>query len=379
MSAERIIIAGDICPLNRNSPLFQSGDKEGLFHDLLPEFEAASLVVANLECPLIQQPRPIRKTGPVLGAGSSCIGGFSPFHVLGLANNHILDHGPQGLESTIRTCRGAGIETFGAGPTLSAAREIRVLRAGALRIGFLGMAEHEWSIAGDGKPGANPLDPIDYVRNIQRHRETFDFLVVLLHGGTEHYPYPSPDLLNIARFLVEQGAGAVICQHSHCAGCYESYRGGHIVYGQGNMLFDSPGKSAAWREGFLVRLSIHPDLSSDFEAIPFIQSREELGARRMVPDREQHFLKALSNRSQDLADERKIREHWLSYCQKHKKFCLEAAFGHGPLFSKLDRTGLFLKMLHSERDFLELASNLRCEAYRELILTVLEQHLDNRS
>jgi Bacterial capsule synthesis protein PGA_cap len=375
MPVETIIIAGDICPLNRNLTLFQSGDTKKLFGDLLPDFESASLVVANLECPLIQQPRPIRKTGPVLGAETSCIAGLSPIDVLGLANNHILDHGPQGLESTLRTCRSAGIETFGAGPNLSAARQIHVRRVGAIRIGFLGMAEHEWSIASHEKAGANPLDLIDYVRNVQQQRNTFDFLVVLLHGGTEHYPFPSPELMNMARFLVEQGAQAVICQHSHCAGCHESYRGGHILYGQGNMLFDSPGKAAPWQEGFLVRLSIHPDLSSDFEAIPFIQSREAAGARRMAPDREEHFLKALSNRSQALADEEMVREQWLNYCRKHKKFCLEAAFGHGPLFSKLNRKGLLLKMLHSERDFLELASNLRCEAYRELILTVLEQHL----
>ena len=35
------------------------------------------------------------------------------------------------------------------------------------------------------------------------------------------------------RFIIEQGARMVICQHSHCAGCYEKYQNGHIIYGQG--------------------------------------------------------------------------------------------------------------------------------------------------
>ena len=77
-----------------------------------------------------------------------------------------------------------------------------------------------------------------------------------MHGGNEGYPYPSPRLMDTCRFLVEQGANAVICQHSHCVGCYEEYRGGHIVYGQGNLIFDASIPPPGWNEGVLVRLHI---------------------------------------------------------------------------------------------------------------------------
>ena len=33
------------------------------------------------------------------------------------------------------------------------------------------------------------------------------------------------------------GADVVLCQHSHCIGCYEQYEGAHILYGQGNFHF----------------------------------------------------------------------------------------------------------------------------------------------
>ena len=37
--------------------------------------------------------------------------------------------------------------------------------------------------------------------------------------------------------MAENGADVVICQHSHCIGCYEEYQGCYILYGQGNFHF----------------------------------------------------------------------------------------------------------------------------------------------
>ena len=111
-----IIIGADICPIGGNQPYFKAGDGVSLFHDLLPEFEGADLVVANLECPLIEQKAPIMKTGPVFGESSACINGIKQagIDVLCLANNHIMDHGAAGLENTLKVCAKAGISTIGA-------------------------------------------------------------------------------------------------------------------------------------------------------------------------------------------------------------------------------------------------------------------------
>src|SRR5687768_13229970 len=107
----RILIGGDVCPIGDNAALFRSADAESLFDDLLQDFNAADLVIANLECPLIERPTPILKTGPVFGESSTCINGVraAGIDVLGLANNHIFDHGAPGLENTLRVCEKAGI------------------------------------------------------------------------------------------------------------------------------------------------------------------------------------------------------------------------------------------------------------------------------
>ena len=142
------------------------------------------------------------------------------------------------------------IPTVGVGRNLEEARRIWIQDLGGIRVGILAMAQHEFSIATSDSPGANPLDLIDFIRNVAAQRQNFDYLIVILHAGNEGYPYPSPRLMETCRFLVEQGAGAVICHHSHCAGCWEEYGGGYIAYGTGNFIYDSPGRRACVERGF---------------------------------------------------------------------------------------------------------------------------------
>jgi len=222
-----ILITGDTCPIGRNQGFFQRGNTMSLLNDLRPEFEKADISVVNLECPLIQKEAPIEKCGPNLGAPVDCANGLKAMgiDVVGLANNHIMDHGPQGLWITIKALGEHGIAHVGAGENVDKARKILVREVHGIRIGIFAVAEHEFGIATKNAPGANPLDVIDFVRNINEHRSEFDKLIVLVHGGNEHYQYPRPGLMDICRFYVEQGASAVICQHSHCVGCMETYQG----------------------------------------------------------------------------------------------------------------------------------------------------------
>ena len=129
-----VIIGGDVCPIRRNQPFFKKGDAKGIFNDLLVEFEKADLSVVTLECPLINKNTPILKCGPVLGVESDCINSLTQakIDILNLANNHIMDHGPIGLRSTLDICAEAGISTVGAGKNLEEARQILIKKIGKI-------------------------------------------------------------------------------------------------------------------------------------------------------------------------------------------------------------------------------------------------------
>ncbi len=377
MRETRIIIGGDVCPTKRNAEYFCKGDAQTLFNDLSEEFAAADLAVANLECPLIERESPITKTGPVLGAPVEAVKGISrsPIHCVGLANNHILDHGTPGLDSTLRACASAGVRTFGAGKNLEEARRMLIVKAGPLRIGLLGASEQEWSIATENSPGANPVDLIDLARTLNCQRDDVDFSIVLLHDGAEYYPLPSPRLRKVCRFLIDQGAGMVVCQHSHCAGAYEAYRQGHVIYGQGNLISDFPGRDSTWHEGFLIRLSLGPDLRARWEPVPYRQSNPSPGARRMSAEKEQAFLQGLAERSQAITDDRFVARQWQQFCRRQRHGLMSFVLGHGRLLRRLNRNGAVVKHVHGKQRLREIKNCVVSDTNREVFLEVLDQYL----
>jgi len=375
----QIVVGGDVCPSNSDASSFIGGDASAIFHDLLDDIRSADLSIVNLECPLTDVDSPIAKCGPHLRASTSCIAGLKDagIHVLNMANNHILDHGAQGLESTLRIAESAGIAAVGAGRNREEARRILIRKVGDMRIGILCVAEHEFSIAGVDSPGANPLDLIDIVRNITAHREEWGFLVVLLHGGNEGYPFPSPRLMDTCRFLVEQGAGAVICQHSHCVGCYEEYRGGHIVYGQGNLVFDGSVidrsfKDGPWTEGVLVDLRVTADCASSMRLLPYTQSRAEIGARKLGGTAADDLLHAVEERSARLRDKEFVQAEWHRRCKEQSQWYLSRVLGYRRL-GRLLRCFDIVKCLYSPFDLRVLENTIRCETHREALETVLEE------
>jgi poly-gamma-glutamate synthesis protein (capsule biosynthesis protein) len=260
---------------------------------------------------------------------------------------------------------------------LAEARRILVRDAGGVRVGVLAMAEHEFSIATADTPGANPLDVIDFVRNVAENRGRFDFLVVLLHGGPEFLTAPTPRLKDTCHFLVEMGAGAVVVQHPHAQGGYEHYRGGYIVYGQGALVMDEQIYSnlGSFHRGVVVALSVDRDGSSSMNLIPFVQSNPGPGARRMQTQQAEEFLGNLDARSRSILDDGFIREEWRRFCNKRKHSYMGTLLGHGRLVRWANRGGLLASVLYNKRRLLGTRNVVSCEAHREAIETILKEGL----
>ena len=97
-------IGGDIVPTEDNRAEFAAGDMAALLGDrLYDRLMAADHRIFNLETPLTDAPSPIVKAGPNLSAPCACANGLRNLRptALCLANNHVMDHGPQGLSSTV--------------------------------------------------------------------------------------------------------------------------------------------------------------------------------------------------------------------------------------------------------------------------------------
>lgn len=271
MLSDYILIGADLVPTKSNIDLFTTGNRTELIGtDLDKIMEEARYRIFNLEVPLTDIEEPILKQGPNLIAPTKTIEGYKALGVdlFTLANNHILDQNKQGLQSTICTLDNAGISHLGAGKNLAEAAASYVFSFCGKQIGIYACAEHEFSIATENTVGANPFDPLWSLDHVAELKRNVDFVIVLYHGGKEHYRYPSPNLQKICRRLVDKGADLVICQHSHCIGCEEKYKDGTVVYGQGNFIFDDS-DNECWQTAMLVML----DNRFQISYIPLVKVR----------------------------------------------------------------------------------------------------------
>lgn len=369
-----LLIGADLCPIEGNQPYFIRGDAESLFHDLLPVMAEADLVVANLEGPFIDRPTPIRKTGPTFGYPASCLNGITAagIDVLALANNHILDHGERGLRHTLVSCAELGVATVGAGENLDEAGRLLIREVAGVRVALMAVAEHEFSIAGRDRWGANPLDMIRFVRTVRAQRKEYDHLIVLYHGAAEFHA-PTPRVQERCRFMIEEGATAVIVQHPHTLGGVETWQGGHIVYGQGALVMDEAiyRERASFHEGFLVRLRVERGPGSQMDLLPFRQSVPVPGARRLTGDDEMRFREGLDARSRAIADPSFVRAEWQEYCGEIRRGALSSLLGHGPILRRLNFGDWLTRRLDRSGRLLGVRNMVLCETHREKLETLL--------
>lgn len=371
MTTARLIIGADIVPTKSNLSHFENGDAVHLLGgELLNIIGQAEYRIFNLEAPLTDVENPILKCGPHLIAPQTAVNGYKAIgaDLLTLANNHILDQGVEGLASTCQLLDKAGIAYLGVGNTPEEAAKPYILSSGDCRIGVYACAEHEFSIVTEDSPGANPFDPLESFDHLVELKERCDYLVVLYHGGKEHYRYPSPNLQKVCHKLVDKGADLVLCQHTHCVGCEEKYKSGIIVYGQGNFLFDYS-ESEFWNTGLLVQ--VNNDLSVSY--LPLVKRNEVV--RLAAGDEAAKIMAGFEARSQEIQTPGVVAQRYMEFAREMRDNYLMNISGRKNILfrilNKLSGHQLAIWGLRNRYPPQALASienYLDCEAHRELFL-----------
>lgn len=371
----KILVAGDFCPTERLKPIVESGDYHSIFCEVEPIIKSADYSIVNYECPaVLGNYPPIEKCGPNLSSSPKGIEAikYAGFNIATLANNHIMDFGVPGLMDTVSLCSQYNIDTVGVGKNLEDASKILYKRKDGETLAIINCCEHEFSIADEKSAGANPLTPIQQYYKIKEAKQNAGYVLVIVHGGTEHYNLPTPRMKETYRFFIDIGADVVVNHHQHCYSGYELYNGKYIFYGLGNFCFDKgEQKCNFWNEGYVLKLNFNDSI--DFEMIPYIQCAENPTIDFNVD------INAFNNKVKELNTlitndtllkksfnnmiELKENGYFNSlqpYCNKYLK----------ALYSK----GL-LPSFFSVFWYRYILAIFRCEAHRDIILHALESKL----
>lgn len=250
----KMLILGDVVPTYVTDPIFKKQDVKTLFGDTVSLFEGNDVNFVNLECALTECDAAIKKFGPNL---KGCIETAEVLasvgvNVCGLSNNHVYDFGREGIVDTLAALSRNGIRYTGYGENYADSRRDLIIEKNGERVAVVAVCEHEYSYALPDRMGSRPYDEMTFPDIVKAKAEN-DCVIVIYHGGKEHCRYPSPRLRKLCQAMAECGADAVICQHSHCIGCYEKYKGCDILYGQGNAHFVKPHDLQSWKDGLAVR------------------------------------------------------------------------------------------------------------------------------
>ena len=254
----KILIAGDFCPRDRVAEAFEREEYASVLSGVRDVIGKADYSIVNFECPVVTgKARPIEKQGPNLKCtpkGTEAIK-YAGFSCVTLANNHFLDFGDEGVSETISSLEALGLDHVGGGMNSRDASRILYKDICGNRIAIINCCEHEFSIATETTAGSNPLNPIQQYYAIKDARKDADKVLIIVHGGHEHWQLPSPRMVETYRYYIDAGADVVVNHHQHCYTGYEIYQGKPIFYGIGNFCFDLPSQHAGkWTEGYMVTI-----------------------------------------------------------------------------------------------------------------------------
>lgn len=209
-------------------------------------FDEADYAVANLEGPVTPVRRPPEKSidfqfdpAVVSALQETGIDAFSQ------ANNHALDQGNGGYQDSVSALRQAGFLVFGHqvddGDISFATTTIK-----GLRVAFLG-----WNITD------NPMNREAAARAIAHAKSQSDELIAFMHWGNEYQDNASPEQIDTAHWLIDQGVDVVMGGHPHWVEGIATYKNKPIFWSLGNFVFDQD-FSTKTKQGLAVTLRIDP-------------------------------------------------------------------------------------------------------------------------
>lgn len=367
----KIGFTGDFCPWLRVENEFKANNWQSLFQEVKPFFDENDLNVLDLECPLTTTNDSIEKTGPHIKAHpeTATILNHLNCELVATANNHFKDYGWKGMQETYETLTKHKISWLGSGPNFDEASKTFYWKKEDVTIAFINVTENEWTTTQDETPGCHPEDLAANFYKIQEAKKAADFVVVIAHGGHEHYELPSPRMKKWYRFYVDAGAHAVVAHHTHIISGYEVYNEAPIFYSLGNFCFDWEGlRNKPWNKGMMVRLGFEKSKPITFEMQFVSQNNDAVGLSLLNEDAKKAMLEHLEKLNAIIADDKLLEAEFKKYAETWKPVMNTWIQPYkGKIMSSLYKRGL-LPSIITKRKKLLYTNLIRCEAHRDILL-----------
>ena len=268
-----IAAVGDVVCDPRAAPGVRKDPRDLMVSPIAQALQQADIVLANLECPLTTSHQPTRlkrradlarrreflfKGDPQ--AATALLGAFG-VDVATLANNHIFDYGPDGIDDTHNALRRCGMLCAGPGADDSAPHTVCVPAGGhtcrmiafvtseTLPAGAVEKLTGPWVL--DTRPEHIAAAKACVGELVGASRQRGEAPIVCFHWGVEGSAEPSACQRELARVAARAGAALVIGHHPHRLQPIDTIEGCVVAYSLGNFVF-APVRKAQALTGVLI-------------------------------------------------------------------------------------------------------------------------------
>lgn len=265
----RVLFAGDMMFDRSVRTAMRMHGGDFIFSCINDTLQAADFVVANLEGPITENLS--MSEGSVIDTPANYTFTFAPevatllqrhnIKLVNLGNNHILNFGVAGEQTTKAYLKAVGVEYFGDTQN----NTVAYVDMRGVRLAFINY--NEFAPEGWRENASTTLAQIKEARGAS-------FLpVVYTHWGDE-YKLVAPERLQIlARQFVDAGAEMVVGSHPHVVEPSEVYKAKYIYYSLGNFIFDQYFLPEVER-GLLLEVTFSPTGVLKVTEIPTVLSRD---------------------------------------------------------------------------------------------------------
>jgi poly-gamma-glutamate synthesis protein (capsule biosynthesis protein) len=270
-SAQEIVInaVGDIMLAGSGATTCKRLGYDYPFIETKAELKKSDITIGNLESPIARGgniftcKRFHYRSAPEAATALKNAG----FSLVTLANNHMMDFGPEALEETLQHLEKAGIGYTGAGASIKMARRRTVITVKGIKVAFLAysLTFPDAFYATAERSGTAPGFYAFYRNDIAAARKVADYVVVSFHWGTENVAVPKPYQMATAHSAIDAGADVVIGHHPHVLQGIERYKNGVIFYSLGNFTFGTASETA--RRSIIARVILETGVKG-VELIP---------------------------------------------------------------------------------------------------------------
>ena len=247
---------------------------EGIFSsDILAYMKQSDIMIVNNEFCFSETGTPMPKKAYTFRANPRNVSIYQEMGVdlVTLANNHVYDYGTQAFLDTLTTLEKANIPKIGAGKNLEEAKSPYYFIINGYKIAFINATRAEKFIltpeATDTTPGVfRAYDPNPLRQLIQDTKAHSDYVVVLLHWGTEDTHQLEEVQKETGKLYIDSGADLVVGSHAHVLQGVEFYQDHLIAYNVGDFLFNAQTKNTG-----ILTWKLREDGTSEYSFLPAIQ------------------------------------------------------------------------------------------------------------